>query len=191
VEAGTGGDELWTMLLPTALELSGAARGFVAVFGRGQRAGAQVASGFAPFEPVDDRFDEVFAAIRSILETGSPAVVSRRRETPEGRRRSTREDVGASPLAAVPLRRGEHVAGVLCVEGKRGDTISDLDLEILEGLAESASAVLGRSSDAPRVREPAGARETAPGVGHPFLEQLGRRLADVVRAARETTPSEP
>jgi GAF domain-containing protein len=90
--------------------------------------------------------------------------------------------MGIEALACVPLRAEGRSIGLLYVDGsKRGGAFTDLDLEILEALAEHATLVAGTMSLDRQIRElvgaPAsgGARETAPG----FLKEFERRVGEI------------
>ncbi len=191
LEESRDGDVLWRSVLPAALRSSGSQRGFAVLFGPPSAGDAVIASGYAPFDPVDERFDDVMGAVASVLATGEPAVFSRK-AVEVGRRRTTVQDLGSGAVAAVPILRGLRVAGVLVVEGRpSGGAFTELDLEILQHLAEHASAALEGLSTRPRLRELLSARETEPSGQPRFLEELEGRLMDLVRASRETTPAEP
>ncbi len=185
------GDVLWRSLLPAALYSSGAQRGFAALFGPPSAGDAVVASGYAPFDPVDGRFEDVMGAVASVLASGEPAVFSRK-AVEGGRRRTTVQDLGSGAAAAVPILRGTRVAGVLVAEGRpTGGAFTQLDLEILQSLSHQASAALEGLPTRPRIRELLGARDTKDSGSRSFLEELEGRLMDLVRASRETTPSQP
>ncbi|MCA1580413.1 MAG: FHA domain-containing protein [Acidobacteria bacterium] len=190
LEASADGDALWRSLLSTALRLSGGARGFAALFGPPSAGDAVIASGYAAFEPMDERFEEVLEAVASVLKTGEPAVFSRK-AVDGGRRRPTVEALGSGAAAAVPILRASRVAGVLVAEGRpSGGAFTQLDLEILQTLSEQASVALEGLATRPRIRELVGARETAASGARSFLEELEGRLMDLVRASRETAPSQ-
>lgn len=185
------GDALWKALLPATLALAGAERGFAALFSPAVGSGACVAAGFPAFEPLDEAFGETFAAIGTLLETEQSVVFSRRRGS-AGRQRASLAEIGARAGMAVPIRRSGAVAGLIVVEGRRGGGgFTDLDLEILEAIADYAGVALDRRSASPRGREHLGARETTPGAGRSFLDELEERVTELVRAAREASASQP
>ena len=184
---GARDDGFWDAFLAAALELAGASRGFTASTASGRIPAVRSASGFARFETLDERFDSAIGAVESVLRDGK-AVASMRRGEMGEKRRGTLEELGSGAVAAVALRTGTRVSGALCVEGrKRGGGFTDFDLELLDLLA-SASVPSGAAvaSAGPVPVEPASPRETAPGPGRPFLEQLDRRLRDLVAVSGET-----
>src|SRR5216683_2443282 len=126
-------------------QLIGAQRGFVLLAQPTGEVDAEVAFGFPPFEQLDDRFEESFLAIETVLKTGQPVVTSSWRPDPlmPGKKRSS-SDLGKGARACVPLKADARVIGFLYVDGReKGGVFTDLDLEILEALADHAALLMG------------------------------------------------
>lgn len=168
-------------LIESVLALAGAERGFILQFEKEGGLRAEVAAGFDPFESVDDRFAGSLGAIEKVLHTGKPVVTSdAKADDFLGKRRSVIE-LGIGALACVPLRTDGQVTGVIYVDGrKEGGTFTDLDLEILESIADHASLVLASIQIDRQIRELVGAPERRVEPGKPdFLTELSRRINSI------------
>ena len=169
-------------LLGSVLDLTGAERGLLLLFGPDGEVRAEVVAGFGGASPFDVRFDGSFGAIEKVMRTGRPVVTaSAVGDAYLGKRRSVLE-MGIEALACVPLLAEGRSIGLLYVDGsKRGGAFTDLDLEILEALAEHATLVAGTLSLDRQIRELVGAsasgsaRESVPG----FLEEFERRVGEI------------
>lgn len=83
-------------------------------------------------------------------------------------------------LACVPLRWRDQVRGLLYVDSRRRDTVlTEIDVEILEGLAEHASVVLGSLQLESRLRELLQERAEEAAGQRELLDELARRIAVV------------
>jgi len=135
---------------------------------------------------LDDQFDETFSVLESVLRTGEPAVASTfRSDLPAAKRRSSSE-LTKNARAGVPLKAEGRVVGLLYVDGREKQGVfSDLDLEILEALADHAALLIGPIRLETPIRELLGVDATTlPAAGsRSFLEELDRRVGDVVRAS--------
>jgi transcriptional regulator with GAF, ATPase, and Fis domain len=185
-------DALLRTLLSSMLDLTGAERGLLLVFAPGGQVRAEVVAGFAAGAPHARGFDGSFGAIEKVLQTGRPVVTSSAvADAFLGKRRSVLE-MGIEALACVPLKSEGRPIGLLYVDGsKRGGAFTDLDLEILEALAEHATLVAGTLNLDRQIRElvgaPAGSvRESGPG----FLEELERRVGEIAGRLSEA-PTAP
>jgi GAF domain-containing protein len=99
-----------------------------------------------------------------------------------GSRRSVIE-MGIQTLACVPLRAEGSVIGLIYVDGqKRGGVFTDLDIEILEALAEHAAVVAGSLSLDRRIRQLIGAASSEPAVAG-FLDDFERRMAEITASS--------
>jgi pSer/pThr/pTyr-binding forkhead associated (FHA) protein len=175
-------------LLHSVLSVTGADRGFVLLIGPRGKLEAEVASGFPP-GPLDGSFEGSFGAIERVLDTGRSVVASdAAADAFLGKRPSVLElQIGA--LACVPLTSAERVIGLIYVDGrKREGLFTDLDLEILEALAANVSVVLSTLSIDREIRELLG-REGSSTEDRGFLEDLDRRVSDIVRGAPSRDPS--
>lgn len=174
-------DALLRTLLASVLDLTGAERGLLLVFAPGGDVRAEVVAGFGADAPLVKSFDGSFGAIEKVLQTGRPVVTSSAiADAYLGKRRSVLE-MGIEALACVPLKSDGRPIGLLYVDGsKRGGAFTDLDLEILEALAEHATLVAGTLHLDRQIRElvgaPAGSlRASGPG----FLEEFERRVGEI------------
>lgn len=136
--------DLLLRFLESAIGVTGADRGFVLIADGDGRLHAEVASGFVPGHLRDDQFAGSVGAVRHVLETRASLVVSdAQRDAVLGQRPSVIE-MGIGVLACVPLLQDGRLLGVLYVDSpRRGAGFTDLDLEILEALAEHTAIVIG------------------------------------------------
>lgn len=185
---------LLARLIGSVLELTGAERGVLLLFAADGGLRAEVVSGSAATGLVAEQFDGSLGAIERALREGRSVVTSNAAaDAYLGGRRSVVE-LGIETLACVPLRAEEKTIGLIYVDGrKRGGTFTDLDLEILEALADHAAVVVGSLRLDREIRELVGAVPPEPSPGRPgFLEEFERRLAKVAReparAARTGSP---
>ena len=183
-------DVLLRTLLGSVLDLTGAERGLLVLFGPGGEVRAEVVAGFGASAPLEGSFDGSFGAIEKVMQTGRPVVTaSAVGDAYLGKRRSVLE-MGIKALACVPLRADGRSIGLLYVDGsKRGGAFTDLDLEILEALAEHAALVAGTLNLDRQIRELVGApvgsaRESGPS----FLEEFERRVGEIARRERPSSP---
>ena len=187
-------DALLRKLLGSVLELTGADRGLLLLFAPEGSVSAEVVAGFGALSPLDGAFDGSFGAIEKVMQTGRPVVTSSAKADAYLGKRPSVLEMGIEALACVPLRSGGRPIGLLYVDGKkRGGAFTDLDLEILEALAEHATLAAGTLRLDRQIRElvgaPAGgAREPGPG----FLEEFERRVEKIARSsAASPHPSSP
>jgi pSer/pThr/pTyr-binding forkhead associated (FHA) protein len=178
-------------LVESALALTGAERGFVLLVKPTGDLDAEVAAGFPAFEQLDDSFLKSFGAIERVLKGGESVVTSNAEEDAfPGKRRSVIE-LGIGALACVPLKSEERVIGLIYVDGRRsGGVFTELDLEILEALADHAALVVGSLRLERHIRELVGVPDvTVPAGNRTFLQELERRVSDIARSTRSTLPN--
>ena len=141
-------------LIESAIALAGAERGFVLIVGGQGRLQTEVSFGGAPFPSGMDRFAGSVGAVERALATGKPVVAADAKSDAFLAKRRSVIELGIGALACVPLSAPNGVLGVLYVDGRReGGTFTDLDLEILEALAEHASLVLAGAEVGRRIRK--------------------------------------
>jgi len=187
LDSSLGLQLLLRRLIESALQLTGARRGFVLLVQPTGQLDAEVASGFPPFEQLDDRFKESFAAIESVWKTGEPVAASSVRLHPTPSKRRSLTNLGKGALACVPLKADGSVIGLIYVDVReKGGVFSELDLEILESLADHAGLLVGPLRVEGPIRELIGADVTVPAESHSFLDELERKVGDIARAARAT-----
>jgi adenylate cyclase len=172
--------DLLGRLLQSAMELTKGERGFVLVVGFDGRIRVEVASGFssgpAPIEP----FHGSAGAIERALETRSSVVVSDAQVDGFFSKRESVVRMGLGTLACVPLCTDALIVGMLYIDSRQTlDGFTDLDVAILEALAEEAAMVLATLRICGEVDEIVNA---LPGPGSPaeraLLDELRRRLGE-------------
>jgi len=174
--------ELLKSLLNSVLDLAGAERGFLLLFGSEGEVRAEVVGGFGDSGSPKASFNGSLGAIEQTLKTGKPVVTANAKaDAYLGKRRSVLE-LGIEALACVPLRGDGGVIGLIYVDGRRrGGTFTDLDLEILEALADHAAVAAGSLRLDRQIRELVGLASAEPGAGALFLEEFEGRIREVAR----------
>jgi len=135
--------DLLVRLLESAMELTRTERGFVLVFGPDGKLRVKVAFGFSPAALHDDRFRGSVGAARQVLETGAAVVLADVRADPRLGKRPSVAALGIASLACVPLRQEGRILGLIYVDSRNiGPSFTQLELEILEALADHAATIL-------------------------------------------------
>ncbi len=135
--------ELLLRLLESAMELTRTERGFVLVVGPDGKLRVKVAFGFSPAALHDDRFRGSVGAARQVLETGAAVVLADVRADPRLGKRPSVAALGIASLACVPLRKEGKILGLIYVDSRHiGPSFTQLELEILEALADHAATIL-------------------------------------------------
>ena len=179
-------------LLESALDLTGAEQGFVLVIRPAGGIPAAVAAGFPPFEQLDERFRVHFEALEKVLESGESTATSTARADLARFKHHGVQESDIAALACAPMKSGGRVVGVLQVDGRRqGGVFTEIDLELLEGLAEHAEVFARSLETEPPIRELIGASAVAlDRMGsRSFLEDLVERADSIARAARAPRPT--
>lgn len=129
-------------LVESALSVSGAERGFVVIRSAGGTLRA-AADAHGSWNGHGDRFVGSRGAVERVLATGRPVVVSNAQTEAFLGKRPSVVELGLKALTCIPLHDGARVFGVLYLDGKSaGASFSELDVEILETLADRASILL-------------------------------------------------
>ncbi|HYT32579.1 MAG TPA: GAF domain-containing protein, partial [Thermoanaerobaculia bacterium] len=94
-------------------------------------------------------------------------------------------DLGKGARACVPLKADARVIGFLYVDGReKGGVFTDLDLEILEALADHAALLMGSVRPESPIRVLLGMDVVTVPAGHrSFLDDLERKVGDIIRAS--------
>jgi len=164
--------------LESAIELTAADRGFILVLGADGMLRAEAAAGFGA-EAIDDReFCGSFGAVNHVLNSRQVLVVSDLQRDALLSHRPSVVEQRLAALACVPLHHDGRLVGLLYVDSRSVATgLTELDLEILEALAEQAAIAMMSVQLQVKVRElhrtVAGARQS---VGSEVLNELNRRL---------------
>jgi GAF domain/FHA domain len=136
--------DLLLRFLESAIGVTGADRGFVLIAAPDGQLHVEVASGFAPGSARDDRFAGSVGAVKQALETRASVIACDARRDPLLGERPSVVEQGLGVLACVPLLHDHRLLGILYVDSPRAVTgMTDLDLEILEALAEHTAIVVG------------------------------------------------
>ena len=174
--------ELLRSLLGSVLDLTGAERGFLLLFGTDGEVRAEVLGGFREAESLNESFNGSIGAVEQTLRTGLPVVTSNAKADAFLGRRPSVLELGIEALACVPLRAEDVVTGLIYVDGRRkGGSFTDLDLEILEALADHAALTAGSLRLDRQIRELIGVPSQEPAEGALFLEEFERRVGEVAR----------
>lgn len=131
-------------LMTSVLSVTGAERGFLLTTGADGALEPQVAVGYPPGER-PQRFEGSVGAVRRVLATGRPVIASDALDHAFLGKRPSVKELRLRALACVPLLEPgrRELIGALYVDGHRaGGAFSELDLELLEALAEKAALVL-------------------------------------------------
>ena len=148
-----GPADLLVRLLESAMELTSTERGFVLVVGPDGNLRVKVASGFSAAALREKRFRGSVGAARQVLETGAPVVLADVRADPRLGKRPSVAALGIASLACVPLRQEGKILGLLYVDSHDiGPSFTQLDLEILQALADHAATILAEMPFDPNVR---------------------------------------
>jgi hypothetical protein len=130
-------------LLRSAMQLTNADRGFILVVGADGSVRPEVASGFSLAPADGEPFAGSTGAIERALASCTSIVTCDAQVDGFFARRRSVIDQGLATVACVPLRNDCVPFGLLYVDGRHTlDGFTELDLEILETIAEQAAIVL-------------------------------------------------
>jgi hypothetical protein len=150
LDAAEGPHDVLDKLLESAREVIAGERGFVLLVNADGSLRVHAQSGFAD----GVGFQGSLGAVRKVAETRSPLVVGDTSGDAALAARASIVGQGIAALACLPLEIAGRVGGFLYVDRRRpGTVIDDLDLDILSGLAEHASVLLGARDVRDRLRE--------------------------------------
>lgn len=178
--------DLLLRFLESAIVVTGADRGFVLIAGADGRLHAEVAAGFALGQLRDDRFAGSVGAVQQALSTRASVVVSDAQRDPFLGERPSVVEMGLGVLACVPLLQDDRLLGILYVDSPRaGAGFTDLDLEILESLAEHTAIVIGGLQLERRIAE----LQARPSGTSASIEELQQRIGPL--SLTVPPPAEP
>lgn len=141
--AGAGAAVLLRRLLRSSIELTGTERGFVLLLDAAGHLQAEIASGFGREAEAAAIFDGSRSVLERVRETRRTVVISDAQADARLAGQASIGRAGLRGLAAVPLFIAGSVRGFLYVDSRRpGITISELDVEILETLADQVAIAL-------------------------------------------------
>jgi hypothetical protein len=179
--------------LESAMEVTGAERGFVLLTAPEGALRVEVAAGFSADDLASARFAGSVGAIQRVLNTGTSVVVSDAQADAFLGKRPSVVEMALGTLACVPMREDDEIVGMIYVDGrKRAAGFAELDVEILESLAEHAAIVIASLRLDRKIQKLFRTPAMAPAAGQPALiEELQRRIGDSVAApaGREAAPA--
>ncbi|MPZ20351.1 MAG: GAF domain-containing protein [Luteitalea sp.] len=171
--------DLLLRFLDSAVQLTGTERGFVLAAAPREPIRALVATGFTADMVDEAGFDGSVGVVNKVLHSEKSIVVSDVQQDAFLASRPSVIALGIRTLACVPLRQDERSYGVLYVDGRKpGPGFTELDLEILEALAEQMALVLASARLESTVRELANPMVHATGDDPSILETLQQRVRD-------------
>ncbi len=167
-------------LLRSAMQLTNAERGFILSLDGDGRVRPEVASGFSRAPSSPEPFGGSTGAIERALVAGTSIVISDAQVDGFFAKRQSVIDMALATVACVPLR-GEHgPVGLLYVDGQRTlDGFTELDLDILEAIADQAAIVLATMRVRGDVRD---LERVLPRPG-PIPPDLRRRIGELATDA--------
>ena len=167
-------------LLRSAMQLTDAERGFILSLGSGGRLHPEAASGFSPVASDAEPFAGSTGAIERALVTGTSIVISDAQVDGFFANRQSVIEMGLATVACVPLRGERGPIGLLYVDGQRSlDGFTELDLGILEAIADEAAIVLATL----RVRGDVRDLERSLALPVPLPPDLRRRIGELATDA--------
>jgi adenylate cyclase len=176
--------------LESAMAVTGAERGFVLLEGPEGDFRAEVAAGFA-LDNASERFAGSVGAIQRVLKTRASLVVSDAQTDGFLGKRPSVVGMGLRALACVPICQDDEILGLIYVDGReRAAGFSQLDVEILEALADHAAIVIASLRLDRRMRELLRKPAMLHGGDPARFEEMQRRIGDFV-AGPAAAPADP
>jgi adenylate cyclase len=167
-------------LLESAMEVTRAERGLVLLAGPEGGLRVEVAAGFASDNLAHDRFAGSVGAIQRARESKASVVVADAQADPFLGKRPSVVGMGLGAVACVPIRQDDEILGLIYVDGRdRAAGFAQLDVEVLEALAEHAAIVIASLRLDRRVRGLFGSSPMLQGADPALLAELQRRIAEL------------
>jgi hypothetical protein len=178
--------DLLKRFLELAMQVAEAERGFVLVSAPDGTLRPEVAAGFSVGDLWEERFQGSVGAVKEVLESGGPVIISEALADPRLGKRPSVVKQGLWSIACLPLRYAQGISGILYMDSRKpGHRFNAQDAEALEILADHAAAVLSKSVAEGKLVEP-----LRPANGG-FISQLRHRLGNLVSPVDPGPPSEP
>lgn len=166
--------DLLLRFLESAIGVTGADRGFVLIADEEGRLHAEVAAGFSRGQLRDEGFAGSVGAVQRALEARASVVVSDAQRDPFLGARPSVVEMGLGVVACVPLRQDDRILGVIYVDSPRGRAaFTELDIEILEALAEHTAIVIAGLQLERRISELAARPRTGAGPIDELQQRIG------------------
>jgi GAF domain-containing protein len=183
--------DLLLRFLESAMEVVGAKRGFVLLMGPEGSLRAELAAGYTPdgLNDEEHRFVGSLGAVQRALETGASVVVSDAQADPYLGKRPSVAALGLGAVGCVPIRHDDRILGLIYVDSPTPRTgFSELDLEILEGLADHAAVAIASIQLDEKLQKLIGESTTA-AVDGQVLRELQRRIGEAVKLGPSAGPA--
>ena len=130
-------------VVSSMLELTSAERGFLLLAGPDGDLEVAARSGLHWEDFATDDFGGSLGAVRRVLDTGMPVVSADARSDAELGGRASVLATGIRALICVPVQALDRTIGVMYADSRKpGAAFTELDLEILEGLASQAGLAI-------------------------------------------------
>jgi GAF domain/FHA domain len=143
LRASPDSSTLLRRFLESAIELTAADRGFILVVGADGMLRVEAAAGFSAEALDDPAFSGSAGAVEQALRSGQVLVVSDLQQDARLSQRPSVVEQRLATLACVPFHDDGRLVGLLYVDGRTvGPGLTELDLEILEALAEQATIAM-------------------------------------------------
>lgn len=169
--------DLLLCFLEAARELTRTERGFVLAVLPDGKLRVEATAGLSPEAVRDERFSGSVGAVRQVLQNRTSVVLSDVRIDPRLGRRPSVVSRGIASLACVPIRHEGAILGVIYVDSQKlGPTLSELELETLENMAEHVGAILAAARAAGQADRPSPAAES------PLGAALQQRIQQLLQA---------
>jgi len=141
--SGMGMAALLPSVVESMVELTNAERGFLLLAGADGELDVAARSGLSWEDFAKDGFGGSVGAVRHALDTGMPVVSADARADAELGERASVVATGIRALICVPVQALDRMIGVMYADSRKpGAVFTDLDLEILEGLASQAGLAI-------------------------------------------------
>jgi hypothetical protein len=166
--------DLLLRLLESAIGVTGADRGFVLIGDEEGRLHAEVAAGFSRGQLRGAGFAGSMGAVQRALDTGASVVVSDAQRDPFLGERPSVVEMGLGVVACVPLRQDDRILGLIYVDSPRPRVaFTDLDIEILEALADHTATVIAGLQREHTISDPADRPRSTTGPIDELQRQIG------------------
>jgi hypothetical protein len=178
--------DLLLQLLDSAIEMVDAERAFVVVVAPDGRPRVEAVRGYTPAQ-AREGFAGSFGVLERVFESGASVVVANAQADPALRGRPSVAAQGLGTVACVPLTRERRIVGALYLDSRRaGAGFTELDLEMLEALAEHAGVLLAGIRLDERIRALVRAQGGAP---EPVVAALDDTVGRLPRPSAATDVS--
>jgi hypothetical protein len=182
--------DLLLRFLESAMEVVGAKRGFVLLMGPEGSLRVELAAGYTPdgLNEDEQRFLGSLGAVQRALETGASVVVSDAQADPYLGKRPSVVALGLGAVGCVPIRHDDRILGLIYVDSPTPRAaFSELDVEILEGLADHTAVAIASIQLDEKLQRLIGESNTA-AAERQVLQELQRRIGEVLKVGSSAGP---